>query len=334
MVWIEFIICVAIIIAASNVLSRYADAIAEKTGLGRAWVGAILLAGVTSLPELVSGVTAVTLLNAPNLAIGGIVGSNLFNLVLIAVMDLAYQPGSILAQAQEGHILSGGLSILLMGMAVISPLVGPVFNGTGFLGVSFISIAILIIYLFGARILARFQGKRVEEVLEQEAVQRHYDQISRTHTYVAFAAAGLAVVVAGVWLGSIADRIAAETGLGRSFVGAFFLGISTSLPEIATSLSAVRMGAIDLAIGNVLGSNVFNVTLLAVYDIFDGSRNLWAAMSDANALALVIAIMMTAVAIISLMYRASPKTPWRMNWDGVALLVMYGVSLLLLYTLS
>lgn len=334
MVWIEFIICVVIVIAASNVLSRYADAIAEKTGLGRAWVGAILLAGVTSLPELVSGVTAVTLLNAPNLAIGGIVGSNLFNLVLIAVMDLAYQPGSILAQAQEGHILSGGLGILLMSLAVINPLVGPLLNGSGFLGISFISLAIIIIYLFGARLLARFQSKRVVEVLEQEAAQQHYDRISRTRTYATFAVAALIVVVAGVWLGSIADRIAAETGLGRSFVGAFFLGISTSLPEIASSLAAVRMGAIDLAIGNVLGSNLFNVMLLAIYDVFDGPQNLWASMSNANALALVIAIMMTAVAIISLMYRASPKTPWRMNCDGVALLGMYGVSLILLYVLS
>jgi cation:H+ antiporter len=106
------------------------------------------------------------------------------------------------------------------------------------------------------------------------------------------------------------------------------------LPEIAASLAAVRMGAIDLAIGNVLGSNLFNVMLLAVYDIFDGPKNLWASMSDANALALAIAIMMTAVAIISLVYRASPKTPWRMNWDGVALIFMYGVSLLLIYALS
>jgi cation:H+ antiporter len=334
MVWIEFIICVIIVIAASNVLSRYADVIAEKTGLGRAWVGAILLAGVTSLPELVSGVTAVTFLNAPNLAIGGIVGSNLFNLVLIAVMDLAYQPGSILSQAQDGHVLSGGLGILLMGMAVISPLMGPLFNGSGIMGVSFMSIGIIIVYVLGARLLARFQSKRVVEVLEQEAEQHHYDQISRARTYATFAVAGLVIVVAGVWLGSIADRIAAETGLGRSFVGALFLGVSTSLPEIAASLAAVRMGAIDLAIGNVLGSNLFNVTLLAVYDIFDGPKNLWASMSMANSLALVIAIMMTAVAIISLVYRASPKTPWRMNWDGVALIFMYGVSLLLIYALS
>ena len=124
------------------------------------------------------------------------------------------------------------------------------------------------------------------------------------------------VVVTGVWLSSLTDQIAAETGLGRSFVGALFLGVSTSLPEITASLAAVRIGAIDLAIGNVLGSNLFNVTMLAVYDVFDGGTNLWAAMNDANALGLIIAMMMTAVVIVSLMYRASPKTPWRISWDG------------------
>jgi cation:H+ antiporter len=334
MLWIQFIICVIIVVAASSVLSRYADVIAEKTGLGRAWVGAILLAGVTSLPELVSGVTAVTALNAPNLAIGGIVGSNLFNLTLIAVMDVAYQPGSILSRAQDGHILSGGLGILLMGLAVTAPLVGPAVSGWGVLGVSVISISIILLYLVGARLLATFQSKRTAEVLEQEAVVLHYDRISRRRAFLVFGGAALVVVMTGVWLSTLADQIAAETGLGRSFIGALLLGVSTSLPEITASLTAVRIGAIDLAIGNVLGSNLFNVTLLAVYDLADGGTNLWAAMNDANALGLIIAMMMTAVVIVSLMYRASPKTPFRVSWDGVALIGMYLGALAALYALS
>ena len=334
MLWVEFIICVVIVVAASSVLSRYADVIAEKTGLGRAWVGAILLAGVTSLPELVSGVTAVTVLNAPNLAIGGIVGSNLFNLTLIAVMDVAYQPGSILARAQDGHILSGGLGILLMGSIAMAPLIGTTLNGVGIFGVSFISVAIVALYLIGARLLSTFQRKRAEEVLEQEAEVLHYDRISRRRAYLTFLGAALVVVAAGVWLSTLADQISAATGLGRSFVGALLLGVSTSLPEITASLTAVRIGAIDLAIGNVLGSNLFNVTLLAVYDVFDGGANLWAVMSNANALGLIIAMMMTAVVIISLMYRASPKMPFRVSWDGVALIAMYLGAMAALYILG
>jgi cation:H+ antiporter len=334
MVWLELIICVVLVITASSVISKYADVIAEKTGLGRAWVGAILLAGVTSLPEMVSGVTAVTVLNAPNLAVGGIVGSNMFNLTLIALMDVAYQPGLILSKAQEGHILAGGLGILLLGLIASSQLIGIVFNGAGIGGVSFVSLAIVIVYLFGARLLARFQRRRVLEVLAQEAVVLQYGKISRRRAYLTFVVSALVVVVAGVWLSSIAERISAETGLGRSFVGAVFLGISTSLPEIAASLLSVRMGAIDLAIGNVLGSNLFNVTLLGLYDVFDGPKNFWAAMSPANALAAIVSIMMTAVVIISLIYRASPKTPYRFSWDGAALVGMYLGALGLLYLMG
>ena len=146
MIWIEFAICATLIVAAATQLSRYGDVIAEKTGLGRAWVGGILLAGVTSLPELVSGVSAIVWLNAPNLAAGSILGSCLFNLALIALMDLAYQPGSILARAQEGHILSAGLGVLLLGQTAAGALLGPDINGYGVFGFSIVSIAIVLVY--------------------------------------------------------------------------------------------------------------------------------------------------------------------------------------------
>lgn len=331
MIWVEFVVCATLIIGVSILLSRYGDVLAEKTGLGRAWVGAILLAGVTSLPELVSGVSAVAWLNAPNLAIGSILGSCLFNLALIALMDLAYQPGSILAKAQEGHILSAGLGVLLLGMVAGGGLLGATLNDLGLFGVSFVSLAIAVLYFAGARLIARFEQKRLAEVLDKGAEVRNYDQISAARAYTGFIASAVAVVVLGVWLASIGDRLSTQTGLSRSFVGSLFLAVSTSLPEVATSLAAVRLGAIDLAISNALGSNLFNVALLTLFDVADGRSNFWATVSSANALSAVIAIMMTGVAIVSLTYRASPKTPSRFNWDGVALLGMYAGAMLAIY---
>ncbi|MEK7328967.1 MAG: sodium:calcium antiporter, partial [Chloroflexota bacterium] len=164
MIWAEFVVCAVLIITVSTVLSRYGDVLAEKTGLGQAWVGAILLAGVTSLPELVSGVSAVAWLGAPNLAAGSIMGSCLFNLALIAFVDLAYQPGSILAKAQEGHILSAGLGVLLLGLVGIGALLGPGLNGFGISGFSLVSLAIVILYFVGARLIARFEQRRLAEV--------------------------------------------------------------------------------------------------------------------------------------------------------------------------
>jgi len=320
-----------LIVGASTLLSRYGDVLAEKTGLGHAWVGAILLAGVTSLPELVSGVSAVAWLNAPNLAVGAILGSCLFNLALIAFMDLAYQPGSILAKAQEGHILSAGLGVLLLGLVAGSALLGAGLNGFGLFGFSFVSLVIVVLYFVGARLIARFEQRRMAELLDREAEVRRYDQISARRAYSLFGLSAAAVVGLGVWLAFIGDRLSAETGLSRSFVGSLFLAISTSLPEVATSLAAVRMGAIDLAISNALGSNLFNILLLTVFDLADGQGNFWAAVSPANALSSVIAMMMTGVAIVSLIYRASPRTPYRISWDGVALIGIYLGALVIVY---
>lgn len=331
MIWLEFGLCAVLLIGAATLLSRYGDMLAEKTGLGRVWVGAIMLAGVTSLPELASGVSAVAWLNAPNLAAGAILGSCLFNLALIALLDLLYQPGSILARAQEGHILSGGLGVLLLGLVAASALVGPDLNGAGLAGFSVVSLFVVVLYLTGARLIARFEQRRLAEVLEQEAEARHYDQVSAVRAYSAFVLSALAVVGLGIWLAAIGDRLSAETGLSRSFVGNLFLAVSTSLPEVAASVAAVRLGAIDLAISNALGSNLFNIALLAVYDVADGRANFWASLSSVNALAAVIAIMMTGVTIVSLMYRASPRMPSRITWDALALLSMYVGAMLLLY---
>jgi cation:H+ antiporter len=334
MIWIELIICAVLIFWAGALLSKYGDVIAEKTGLGRAWIGAILIAGVTSLPELASGVTAVAWLNVPNLAAGAVLGSCLFNLALIAMIDLAYQPGRVLAKAQEVHILSGGLGVLMLGLVTIGVLIGPVLNGFGLFGISILSIIILFLYAVGGKMIAGLEKERAGEVLEKEAVEGGYARISAQRAVLVFILSGLAVVALGIWLALIGDRLAATTGLSRSFIGNLFLALTTSLPEIAASLAAIRLGAIDLAIGNVLGSNLFNITLFFIYDIADGSGNFWASLTNANAFAAVMTIMMTGVVIISLMYRASPKTPYRISWDGIAIAAMYVGSIALLYILG
>lgn len=334
MIWIELIICAVLIFWVGALLSKYGDVIAEKTGLGRAWIGAILIAGVTSLPELASGVSAVAWLNAPNLAAGAVLGSCLFNLAIIAMIDLAYQPGRVLAKAQEVHILSGGLGVLMLGIVAMGVLIGPALNGFGILGVSVLSVLILILYGVGGKMIAGLEKERAGEVLEKEAVEGDYASISSQKAFLVFIISGVAVIVLGIWLASIGDRLAATTGLSRSFVGNLFLALTTSLPEIAASLAAIRLGAIDLAIGNVLGSNLFNITLFFVYDLADGGANFWASLTTGNAFAAVMTIMMTGVVIISLMYRASPKTPYRISWDGLAITGMYVGSMALLYLLG
>jgi cation:H+ antiporter len=249
-------------------------------------------------------------------------------------MDLIYQPGRILAKAQEVHILSGGLGVLLLGMVALGVLVGPSMSGVGILGISLLSLMILVLYSLGGRMIARLETERVQQVLEKEATENAYAGIPARRAYAVFIVSTIAVIGLGVWLSSIGDRLALTTGLSRSFVGNLFLATSTSLPEVAASLAAIRLGAIDLAIGNVLGSNLFNIMLFFIYDLADGRTNFWASLTNANAFAAVMTMMMTGVVIISLMYRASPRTPYRFSWDGIVLVVMYLCSIAILYQLG
>ena len=182
--------------------------------------------------------------------------------------------------------------------------------------------------------ISTIEQSRQAEVLDKAAEIEGYEKISERKAYIVFIISALAVVGLGIWLSSIGDRISATTGLSRSFVGNMFLATATSLPEIAASLAAIRIGAVDMAIANVLGSNLFNIAILAVYDIVDGRDNFWASLTDANGFAAVIGMMMTAVVIVSLMYRVSPKTPYRFSWDGISLALMYLGAIVMLYFLG
>ena len=254
--------------------------------------------------------------------------------MLIAVMALAYQPGRVLAKTHDGHILSAGLGILLLGLVAMGVLVGTRFNGVGVFGFSLISAAIILVYGLSARMISVIEQARQVEVLDGEAQEGDYAHISAIRAYVIFIVSALAVVGLGVWLSQIGDRIAETTGLSVSFVGNLFLAASTSLPEIASSLAAIRIGAIDMAVANVLGSNLFNIAILSIYDIADGRANFWASLTPTNGFAAVMTMMMTGVVIVSLMYRVSPKTPYRISWDGFLLIGMYLGSMSMLYLLG
>ena len=108
MVWLELLVCSALILVSGSLLTRYGDMLAEKTGMGRTWIGLILLATVTSLPELATGVSAVTVADAPDLAVGDVLGSCVFNLMLIGLVDLFYRPSPLLSRVDQGHVLSAG----------------------------------------------------------------------------------------------------------------------------------------------------------------------------------------------------------------------------------
>lgn len=324
-VWIEFLLLGAVIALAGFWLSRFGDVIAERTGLSGSWIGLVLLATVTSLPELVTGVSSVRIEHAPNLAMGDALGSCLFNLLLLSVVDFFYRPAGMFTRASEGHALSSAYGIILLAIVGLN-LVAPVYlPGWPF---SPASLLIVLVYLLALRSIFTYERRRLMEPAERSAIR--HPGVTLSHAIGGYAVAAAAVVGAGVLLPGVAIALAESMGWTRTFVGTLFLATVTSLPELVVTLSAVRIGAVDMAIANLLGSNLFNVLVLAIDDFAYPEAPLFASVSQAHLGTTLTAILMTGIVTAGLIYRPSSRPANAVGWVSVALIVAYAVNVIML----
>jgi len=335
LVWLKFLLCLVIILFAGTKLARYGDAIAEKTGLGRIWIGLVLLAFITSIPELATGISAVALVKLPDLALGTLFGSCTFNLAILAVLDTIYRPAPILTKASHMHLLPAALGILLIALAAGSILAGEGLSGLSLGWVGLPSIIILLFYLFGIRQMYYYERRRkVESGQQSTALQ--YEGLSSKTVYLRFTLAALAIIGAGIWLAFIGDEIAATYSWSTSFVGSLFLAITTSMPELAVTIAAVRLGAIDMAVADILGANMINIAKIFAIDLFyvEGSilSQPRSVVSVAHLITAVVAIVMTLLVIIGLRFRQERKTFRFISWYGIALIVLCILSAYAIYS--
>jgi len=318
LLWAQFFICALLILFFGAKLARYGDIIAEKTGLSGLWIGLLLLAAVTSLPEIITGISAVAVVGVPDLAMGTIFGSNALNLFIIALLDIIYRSGPLLGVVSRVHILSALVGLVLIAFAGGSILLGTkVWDGAiGWIGIY--SLVLVLLYLWGSR--AIFRSER-EQVVETGSLR--YEKVSPRRSYSGFAIAALAIIGAGMWLAFIGDEIVAATGWDTTFVGSLFLAVITSLPELVVCIAALRIGATDMAIADVLGSNMFNMGIgIFCYDIFSRG-SIFSAVSSGHVFTAGIVILMTLIVIAGLIFRTRRKTPLRMSWYSVVLIVIY-----------
>jgi len=321
MIWLEFALCVSVIGVAGVKLSRYGDAIADKTGLGGTWIGVILLATVTSLPELVTGVTSVTLANAPDIAMGDVLGSCVFNLVIIVILDFIHRKESVYTRASQGHILSAAFGIMLIGFTGFNILLAAQGANYQIGHVGVYTPFILFFYLIMMRTVYRYESAQIQKYTVAEEDQ--YPELSKRQAVQRYVIAALFVVIAGSFLPFIGQQIADQMGWYESFVGTLFIAFATSLPEIVVTIAALRVGAVDMAIGNLFGSNLFNIAILAIDDIFYVQSPLFHAVSPTHAVSALSAIMMTGVAIAGLFYRPRTRVFKMVGWTSIILFCVY-----------
>lgn len=327
---LQFTVSAVVIIVAGTFLSRFADQIAERTGFGRLLIGSVLLAGATSLPELSVDISAVRN-GMADLAIGDLMGSSLFNLLILAVLDFSsHSRGQMLSRKAARHALSGNVSAALTAVVAVCLLTQPILGGGESLGISYGLWLIVIGYIFGVRLVYCDQQASRAEAAEISATPDHIG--SWRTSALGFAVAAAVIVVAGPYLAMAAGTIADASGLGKSFVGTTLVAFSTSLPELVASLAALRMGAHDLAIGNVFGSNAFNMVLLVPLDVVHKGPIL-AAVSTGHAVTCVAAITATMVVVVGQLYQVEPRKRFIEPDAWLVLAVIFG-SLWLIYRIG
>lgn len=323
--WFQFAVCVVLIGVAGMRLIRYGDAIAALTGMSHNWVGLILVATVTSLPELATGLSAVTIAKSPDIAVGDALGSCVFNLAILALVDVIYRKDPVYAVASSRHLLSAGFGVILLATAAIVLLLSAKGNmpSIGHVGVG--SVVILVLYVWAMRTMY------LAEQGDQGSINTELPPMSMRAALTGYALTAAVIVGAGIWLPFVGVELAAMMGWSNSFVGTLFVAMATSVPELATTWGAVRIGAIDLAIGNLLGSNLFDVLILAFDDFAYVAGPLYAQVSMMHVVSALSACVMSGAVIVALAYRPAARI-WHVgSWASIALLGVYLLNTVVQY---
>ncbi|WP_421723541.1 sodium:calcium antiporter [Bauldia sp.] len=329
------VVSAALVWAAGTRLAQYVDGIAERTGIGRVFAGFLLLGGVTSLPELATVVTA-AYNDHPNLALGSILGSVSMNVLLLALADSLIGRDSLTSVvAHPATLLQGTLGIVLLGVVGAGIVVGEV----ELFGLGGWSLALVPLFILAVWMASRYENRPTWVVAEGSAVSRAAPKEpegaghSLTGLVVRSTAAGLVILFAGYVLAETGDAISVQTGIGQSMVGFVLIGLVTSLPEISSMVGAIRLHRYELAIGDIFGTNLFDLLLIPIADIAFRQGAILSTAGRFETLAVFLGMILTAIYVVGLLDRRN-RTVLRMGYDSLAAILVYFFGLFLLQTIG
>jgi len=326
-----------VIIFAGSWLSRLGDKLAEITGLSGSWIGIILLATITSVPELAAAITSAAA-GVKDIGIGNVFGSNMFNMFIIAILDFLQGPGPVMLSVSATQILPAAQGIFLMALAAAGIFaVQSSSSGEGeYLGWLFSGI-ILASWIVGTIIIFRSEQATVSD----DEFTRKPNRRELRNVIIKFGIATTIVIIAGVLLIAFAKGIASSTfhigklsfQLGNSFVGTIIVAIVTSLPELVVSISAYRIGAVNMAVANLFGSNTYNMLIIPILEIVTPRHSIFTGLQSVHLITACFAIILTTVAIMGVVYR-SRKSILYLGWDALAILGFFLLGNYIFFTLA
>lgn len=334
MTWLMFVASAVVIVIAGTKLSHYGDQIADLTKLGRLWIGVVLMAAATSLPEVLTTISA-GLINAPDLAAGDLFGAGLSNMLTLGLIDLLYRDKRVWQQAAFEHTLVASLAMILTGLAAFFVLYR---SDLEHAGIGLGSLLLLVLYILGMRLVFRQEDvkrrRREQELVAEAELLREDHRVARRtalrQAVLGFGVAALALLAAAPVLAYSAQEIAEYTGISGMFIGTSLVAITTSMPELVTSLAAVRLGAFDLAVGNLFGSNAFNMAAFAFADMAYREGSLLSAVTSAHALTALWSVVLMNIGLMGIIYRVE-KRYLLIEPDSLVMIVGYLFGLWLLF---
>ncbi|MFR4986721.1 MAG: sodium:calcium antiporter [Lachnospirales bacterium] len=318
MIYIQYLILAGLVVFLSIFLSKYVDALDKKTNLSGAFIGGVLLAAVTSLPEFITSLTAIFALNQPNLVQGNVFGSNIFNLTILGGCILLFPKKFKNSYISKSHMLTSIFTIFIFLICLLGMRYNYSLN-LGFLNVSYASIIIIILYVINL-------SKSNDDSQNNNSDSDNDNSINLTVKQIIFRfiICSILLLLFSVLLTKVTDKLNSQLGLGATVGGAIFLGIATSLPELTSSFNLVRLGNFNASFGNVIGSNIFNFTILAIGDIFYSKGNIFSPDKQSNNL-IIWGIISTIIVISTLYTKKSEKTSMFL---GLLIIISYIASIL------
>ncbi|HAX72950.1 MAG TPA: sodium:proton exchanger [Firmicutes bacterium] len=278
---IQYFALAFLVVFSSIRISECVDELDKRTKLGGALIGGILLAGVTSLPELITSLSSTMMLNNPDLALGNILGSNAFNVFILAVGNIIFFKHMMFNHTKTGNAKTNFINVIIYILILIT-FYSVTIARVGHVGVT--SICIFVLYYINLKIATNNDEE------EHEVRQDQPNDGSFSWLIFRFICWACVIVGTSMLVSITTDRIAQATGIGSSFVGAIFLGVATSLPETTSLISLIRLRNYDMAIGNIVGSNLFNFGVIALTDFLYFSGNIFEIADVSNTLLVTVGL--------------------------------------------
>ena len=323
-VFLLYFLAGALLVYFSIKCADYVDLLDKKTDMSGAFIGGVILAAVTSLPELVTSISSIYVVHNSELIIGNVLGSNIFNLCIFGATTALSVKAFTKAGVGKSHFVTLLCTIIADILMVATLVIDPKFTRVPFINVNAASLVILVVYFISLKYLSSDDCESEGEEDSPLTVK----QIVTRFVLMSLGLVGMSIIVT-----YFTDIIQEELNLGASLAGAIFLGVVTSLPELSSSVALVRKRNFNAMVGNVVGSNMFNFTIFSIADFIAGNTIVYI-KSASSMYMIVFGILSSLFVIISLALQNKFKNKQKSSTSNYLILVILGVAICASYLAS